>query len=515
MISQEKKRETNRPAEHTPMRGIALLLLMALAVCAHADGMTLSSSADRLQESGQAAIINLDGQGATLDMYIAIDGIPAGSAITYVLPFWHKPEDFRLEMMDGKQFAELYLKPARKQMGSFVDRSVIKDAAFTSFACGSSFAGPLTWAILAGKVFFPVFSSKLALLPYQTATVPGAKAELYHVPEKDLPALVRKAGLPEKYAKQLLRYNTEYFAVMHLTGMKLPEPKENTPIYLHGVHYHFRHPMHSPDQYTYTYPLGTGGGWPQPILLTDIFVLAPKGYAVNVHAPKYGTKSWYHLLMGLEHTSIFHELLESPDVAAENIKYYSKDPDSMFSPKTASLTPDHWNAPVWHRAYWCTNPTEDIIITLEKRKDFAAYRAIDVLANPITFTLLALLGFVFAWWVAINKHLRERLAALGLSERLPFHSLRLLRHATGYGVIGTLLLFDTNLYLAVTLSAALAIWWVLLTWRYLRIPADEHKAALAEKDPFKSIVWIAFGLYAGWVGVLLGLAILTNRYLLG
>ena len=45
-----------------------------------------------IRETDQVAVIELAPGNVTLDMFIAIDRIPGGQTITYVLPFWQKPE---------------------------------------------------------------------------------------------------------------------------------------------------------------------------------------------------------------------------------------------------------------------------------------------------------------------------------------------------------------------------------------------------------------------------------------
>jgi len=89
------------------MRFVIVTLLLSLALAAFADGCVLSPQyLERLRETDQVAVIDLTHNGPTVDMFIAIDGIPAGKTITYVLPFWQKPEGLTLEEMDGKRFKE-------------------------------------------------------------------------------------------------------------------------------------------------------------------------------------------------------------------------------------------------------------------------------------------------------------------------------------------------------------------------------------------------------------------------
>ncbi len=259
------------------MRVLMVMLLLSLAVSAMADGMVLNPEAiERLRETDQLAVIDLDHDGATVDMFIAIDGIPAGKTITYVLPFWHRPVGFTLEEMDGKRFSEQRLRRVVQRIDwentrlSHPCGSMVKPA--LSLA-GMTFLGPLSPAAtqwLEPNFFFGKASESAAvtptsLTPYQSASTPQARAELYRVEEKDLQALVSRAGLPEKYATVLRRYRTNYYAIMHLTGVAhRKQSVENGVPNSYGVHYHFRHPMPHTGAYTYTYPLGTGGSWRSP-----------------------------------------------------------------------------------------------------------------------------------------------------------------------------------------------------------------------------------------------------------
>jgi hypothetical protein len=83
------------------MRCLLVALSLYLALAVFADGMALPA----LRETDQVAIIDMQPGCVPLDMYIAIDGIPAGKTVTYVLPFWRKPGGFSLEEMDGASCA--------------------------------------------------------------------------------------------------------------------------------------------------------------------------------------------------------------------------------------------------------------------------------------------------------------------------------------------------------------------------------------------------------------------------
>ncbi|MHB9023579.1 MAG: hypothetical protein ACYC7E_05310 [Armatimonadota bacterium] len=373
------------------MRMACLLVVVLLPLLARADGFAFGKGFPHLQETDQAAVIHLAPDGATVDMYIGISGIPKGQSITYVLPFWHKPEGFRLEEMDGKTFQERHIQES-------VDRIKAEDGqadAFGSAVIGlltgslgvlGPYAGIYGLSLFPGFILFPTFGKLGKVSPYEVAKTPHARAEFYRVQDKDLPALVARAGLPAKYASSLKKYQTQYFAVMHLTSIAIQDGA--SPRRPRGIHYHFRHPMAARQGYTYTYPLGTGGAWPRPIVFIDIYITTDPDYTLQATAPIIGEEVSYRFL-------------------ALMFPKYQHEDESVGPPMTATLHGDLHNPPVrypttWHRAYAWSNPMEDITIHVRRQPAAMAYRAANMLADVRVMMILAFLLVALAQGLAMR-----------------------------------------------------------------------------------------------------------------
>jgi hypothetical protein len=358
---------------------VLALLLTLVAALARADGFAFGEHFLTLRETDQVAVIHLAPNHVTVDMYIAIDGIPKGETVTYVLPFWTKPEGFTLEEFIGNKYDENpfftdYIKPARERVLQESRRpgeELLAQAGVTvgvgAFSIG--FCPPLIIPMtLGGSGDFS---------PYQQVTTPSARAELYHVDAADLPALLAQAGLPVKYADALKRYNTPYFAIMRLTGAA-GSAVDKFSIHPRGVHYHFTHATPGAD-YIYTYPLGTGAAWPNPILLTEVYATSDKGSELHATAPTIG------------------ELTPYKKLASRVMMHSSKD----VGPLTATLATHLPRCPTaWHIAYLNSNPNEDITLHLQPSRHnrwdniYVAFRD-----RVLPFFLIAL-ALACAWALA-------------------------------------------------------------------------------------------------------------------
>ncbi len=70
----------------------------------------------QLQETHQLAVINLTESTADVSMFIAIDGIPAGQHLTYILPFWYRPDGFSLHEDTADSFRDSCVAPAHEKV---------------------------------------------------------------------------------------------------------------------------------------------------------------------------------------------------------------------------------------------------------------------------------------------------------------------------------------------------------------------------------------------------------------
>jgi hypothetical protein len=393
------------------MRFLLLLLAFGCALLARADGFAIGKPGyfRQVGETDQVAVIDFGPRQVDAHMFIAIDGIPSGETLTFILPFWHKPEGFAMEAMEGKEFREQYTTPLRPRIREARGRPKgASQAIFYSSGIGALVTcGPATPIVIFLSVLFPTLGGRGGLHSFQTVAIPAGSAELYRVETgEDLQELVRQAGLPEEYAKTLHKYETEYFAIMRLKGMaREADDKEFKAAASQGVHYSFRHAVNG-ESYTYTYPLGTGGAWPRPIQLTEVYLTCPNGYHLQVSAP----------VIGKDYEQATYQLEQNLRMVRASDD--SWDLDDYANPATASLTPPLRYQTIWHRAYLMSNPTEDIVVQVAPRPFDPAYTLAMRITGPVLPAVISLLGLALSWLLAIRLVLRRYWIGAGQPETL-------------------------------------------------------------------------------------------------
>jgi len=393
------------------MRLLLVVVLIGLAFAAWGDGFTTygTHAFASIRETDQVAVINLAPGRVTLDMFIGIDRIPRGETVTYILPFWQKPEGFTMATMAGKDFREQNIIPLRPQFRHEIrraNRNAVGSITGSYLIGGLFVFTPTTLAgVCVGAVIFPTLGRNGEVFqPYTSVTVPGGSAELYQLSaEHDLQALVAKAGFPAKYATVLRRYRTPYYAIMRLHAS--PKAKEGQTD--QGLHFHFFHQAQR-EEYTYTYPLGTGGAWANPILFTEVYAYCSPEYYLTATAPTLGDTLSYSAM----HARIVDLTFDTPDA-------------DSWKTATASVTPPVRYPTAWHRAYSQSNPTGDITLRFARRPfnplfTFAsAWRDSDWMAIPFI-----LLGFIGSLWLSVVISLRKGWIAAGKPETLWSHGRR-------------------------------------------------------------------------------------------
>ena len=91
----------------------AFIFLLFIPLGALADGCAYGRAlTPQLSETYQLAVINLTESTADVSMFIAIEGIPPGQELTYILPFWYKPEGFSLTEDNAEAFRQAITAPA-------------------------------------------------------------------------------------------------------------------------------------------------------------------------------------------------------------------------------------------------------------------------------------------------------------------------------------------------------------------------------------------------------------------
>lgn len=486
-----------------------LLLLLLLPCLARADGFAYGKSMRVIRESDQLAVIHLDERQADVNMFIAIDGIPAGETVTYVLPFWYRPDGFTLTEMDNVDFQKQIVSPANSKL--------IATNRLTAERTSERLAN-VGLAIALGPAGFPIMMqareksrqySSGTMRPYRVTETAHARAELFRgVQAQDLPALVARAGLPAKYAEPLKRYHTQHFAVMRLTGPKAGEKTGGT-----GVRYHFRHAIPADQRGTYTYPLGTGAAWAKPILLTEVYLTCPDKYALQVKAPQIGDKLDQYYKFDMNHRNLRFLMSMSP---AEQQKLLN-DPEERRHPFYSELTASTYTASMldskvhhtssWHIAYLNSNPSQDIAVKLIPRPHAARYAVLRFLSQgswgyhlPLAFTLFAL---VAGWWASARFIIRPRWQAVwtpgSLLGRVAY---TVIVSYLGFNVLfyitALLISYPPNLFIAIPIAVCIfALVWLI------------RKQLPSPKKMFTPH-WRTLDVIAAWAGAMAVYAVLVG-----
>ena len=180
------------------------------------------------------------------------------------------------------------------------------------------------------------------------------------------------------------------------------------------MHFHFSHQTGG-QSYSYTYPLGTGGAWANPIVFTEVYASCPQGYYLTASAPTMGTSTPYYQL---------HTLINSPAPAGKNNKTVD---NGALQAATATITPPLRYPTAWHRAYVNCNPTQDITIRFARRPFdplflfISWWRDSDWVAAPFI-----VLGFFGSLLLSVYVNLRKAWLRAGQPGTLWGHGRRLL-----------------------------------------------------------------------------------------
>ena len=370
------------------MRLLIILLLLAAPLLTLADGFAYGKHFNLYQETDQLAVVNLKPGMATVDMFINIDGIPAGESVTYILPFWNKPEDFILEEMERIDYLRNIARPAHDQL-----------ALNNRLAEHESSESMLEAAAVTGVAEFPATVVNLFSIlakrnerarqgwssqSYQIISTPHANAKLFQIGQRDLQEFISAAKFPPSLRDQLKSYRTDNFAVMTLTGPKAPVKTADKSS--KGIHYHFRLPL---SDNSYTYPLGTGAAWPKPILCTELYITCPQKCFLQVKAPDIGQQVDYDLSIDQI------RMLQDSNTDDNEAQTWNE-------PSTSHLLNDSCSTPTaWHVMYLNSNPKDDIHIRFNPRAFPGRFALANAFFNRSLTYPLALGTLIFSWMLAL------------------------------------------------------------------------------------------------------------------
>ncbi|MHB9134576.1 MAG: hypothetical protein ACYDBB_26180 [Armatimonadota bacterium] len=454
------------------MRWWMLVLALVVPGAGLADGMAWGKGfTPALRETHQLAVIGLTESTADVSMFIAIEGIPAGQELTYVLPFWSAPVGFAMAEDEASNFRGRYVEPAHQEVERMqrlaahrASRNVLQSAAPVGMGVAglliSAVAGPRLMSAREKGRMPGTLSAPGGLLPYAVHTTPHARAELYRIGTQDLQQLLRQSGLPGKYLQPLAKYKTPYLAVMRLKGLapagdqheahpataKIrdrslsytwgpdgrptsgkrgfhapPKPikTRQTGMSSRGVRYHFTHQLAGMQ---YTYPLGTGAAWPQPIPTTEVYLTCPPRLAMQVSAPVEGEKmDWLRFSREASQLNYYRTVL--PDKLRDTPET-KQEMAALLTARTASMIEKQPQRPfAWHIAYLESNPAEDIRVQLTPRAAPWRFALADAFTVSWVATTACILLYLLAWGFTFRLVIRRRWLRAGSPDTLLGHGL--------------------------------------------------------------------------------------------
>jgi hypothetical protein len=496
----------------------ALMLLLALPLLGRADGCAFGKGfTPQLRETHQLAVIILTQTSADVSMFIAIEGIPAGQELTYILPFWYRPEGFSLMEEDAQTFRTERVAPAHAKIQR-VQRITSRRGSNALLLSAPSLGFGGLSALLVDQWLGPARvkgrgdAGATPLAPYATSETPHARAELYRIGQDDLQRLIRQSGLPDEYRKPLEKYRTPYFAVMRLKGVASPKPQ--TAMSGRGVRYHFTHRL---TDGRYVYPLGTGAAWPQPIPLTEVYLTCPDELAMEVTAPQEEESVPWYRYLGLADSHAMYLTLSPED----RKKFYSEqDLADFLAPKTASLLESMpTRTPAWHIAYFQSNPAVDIRVRVHPQTAPWRLGIAEVFTIPHVPLAVCLLLYLLAWLatgrlVIYRRWQRAgRPGSFGRHCLTTFGTIQLVAPLMAYGGIavafGTYQAVDylwkphsynNSAWIGIPILLVIAGLIIAVAVRYARTAAPDWRKWLA----LRAWVWSCL-LFTGMAGLLYGL----------
>jgi hypothetical protein len=381
--------------------GLLIMSLLTVPVPVKADGGPVVSDAEvwkMLDEGQQIAVIRLQSdQTAKVDLFISLlDRSQQSHSIVFFLPLGREANDFNVVEEKSVEFDQANTNKLDQLLtAEAIRKSAYRLNSIASILPGTLFInGAWSWPFLIPLVL----SSCGAYAPSPQATFETANSvvSIYSVDSQiDLQALIKTTGLDPSVQETLRKLQGQQIAVISLQTQPPPATTDYStraqgqP----GIHLTWTTSLiPQSSQLIYTYPLGTGRAWANPIELTRVYVVASPGMDFTVNYPEYG---------------------ENQSGMAGNLYHYIARISSTNKPAYAIDDAVGDFGHVWRVTYIKSNATEDIVITqmprLTRESRAALKRtSIEQVLQPITWItnmLAALAGWIIAWRFVMNRQL--------------------------------------------------------------------------------------------------------------
>ncbi len=349
-----------------------------------------------LTENQQIAVIRLnEDQTVKVDLFISMqDKTGVSHEITYFLPLGNRPANFQGDERTSAEFDQSFTS----QLDSLLNTK-------------SSYKGDTQLALLSGPflmnggwllpIAVPLMLTGCGSFagPEAALSTPNSQINIYGLDaDTSIAALADIEGLDQSVQDTLERFRGQKIAIIKIKTQPVsPTPasgsyrQDNTQP---GLHFSWTSPLGrdaDTGNLTFTYPLGTGTAWANPIPITRVYIMAPRSSNFQVKYPK----------LGEEFTA---DSVRSLVARTRDIQAYGK---PAYSVEEYADSSDH----AWRITYTHSNSSEDIVITFGNSSGLGGW--IDThfpLYIPVGYTViislvLSLLSWVAAWRYIVPRRL--------------------------------------------------------------------------------------------------------------
>ena len=384
------------------MVGLALLL----PAQTRADGGPILTDSElwaMIDEGQQIAVVQVQQDGtAQVDLFISLaDRSGQSHEVTFFLPLGAGAAD--LSVVEETSLAvDLALRT--DELDWKLEREAWREDSFREGVQIALLVGSLTthaaWLSPAAVIWLDLLPMwGLGAEPLATFETASSQVAVYDInPDTDLQALIETTGLDPKVQETLAALQGQQIAVLKLQTQPVNADGESEDrgesTDQPGIHLAWRSTLvpHSAGS-TYTYPLGTGQAWANPIELTRVYVLCPPELDFAVDYPQLGDD-----LSSLTVTKA-EELLHAIDDTGR----------PAFAVDEAYGDFGH----IWRAIYVMSNSAQDVVVTSLPGPSPEVERAIRrakvrEVSEPLTWYLAPLAGlliWVTAWRVVMRHHL--------------------------------------------------------------------------------------------------------------
>jgi hypothetical protein len=489
-------------------------LLLGLPRLALADGGPVLSDPQlwaMLKEGQQIGVVTLGKDDALhVDLFISmLDQSGESHEITYFLPLGQQSSAFEVKERTSLDFDQSFTQ-------SLDTTLKVEALRLTTYRNGVRWSLLLGTLLLNGGWSWPLWlvwslascAPMGGVAPIATFETPSSQVAIYDLdPNTDLTALIQTTGLDPVVRDTLARFQGQQIAVVKLRTQPAPEGTGGTtyaPAGQPGLHLAWTSRLvPGPDGLAYSYPLGTGSAWAQPIEQTRIYVVAPPGVDFRIEYPRLGAD-----LSGYSAGGWFGR--SAPRIQGAG--------GAAFAVEDAIGV---WGR-VWRVTYMQSNSTADVSIvhlsspspqTLRALARAGRQSTIQLITWPLSFVVAALL-WVVVWRLVMARLLgvrrrwldwRGHLEALAWSFLYPFTNGIVFAAVSFLAVVtaGISILIGIPVLIATLLGALSMALFVRHYTRKLGVSRGRALLAYLLVVALANAVYLAFALgYAAVVGVL-------------